>query len=65
MLKLRQSQAEYLASRASLALKPGARWYVCRRCQNNFRKGEGKSDPGQSGLGKCNQCLSQSAKPST
>ncbi len=31
--------------------------YVCRRCQANFKTGEGKADPRLRGLGKCNKCL--------
>ncbi len=31
--------------------------YVCRRCQANFKTGDGKPDPRLPGLGKCNKCL--------
>ena len=35
--------------------------YVCRRCQANFKTGEGKPDPRLRGLGKCNKCLDSAA----
>jgi hypothetical protein len=35
----------------------GVKMYVCRRCQLNFRTGEGRPDARVSGLGKCNTCL--------
>ncbi len=61
-LKLRQTQAEYTAARPSS--EPGIRpmmssskMYVCRRCQANFKTGDGKPDPRLPGLGKCNQCI--------
>jgi len=64
-MKLRRTQAEYLASRSTMtALALGARRYVCRRCQANFNKGEGKPDATAGGLGKCNLCISQLTKPS-
>ena len=60
--RLRQTQAEYSAARP--ANGPGARpmmssskMYVCRRCQANFKTGDGKPDPRLPGLGKCNKCL--------
>ncbi len=60
--KLRQTQAEYSASRP--AAEPGARpmmssskMYVCRRCHANFKTGDGKPDLRMPGLGKCNACL--------
>jgi hypothetical protein len=60
--KLRQTQAEYTAARPSNG--PGAKpmmssskMYVCRRCQANFKTGEGKPDPRLRGLGRCNSCL--------
>ena len=31
--------------------------YVCRRCQANFKTGDGKPDSRLPGLGKCNKCL--------
>jgi hypothetical protein len=34
-----------------------SKMYVCRRCQANFKTGEGKPDPRLRGLGKCNKCL--------
>ncbi len=65
-LKLRQTQAEYTAARPSG--EPGVRpmmssskMYVCRRCQANFKTGDGKPDPRLPGLGKCNACLSAAA----
>lgn len=65
-VKLRQSQAEYTAARPSA--EPGIRpmmssskMYVCRRCQANFKTGDGKPDPRLPGLGKCNACLATTA----
>lgn len=64
--KLRQTQAEYSASRP--AAEPGARtmmssskMYVCRRCHANFKTGDGKPDLRMPGLGKCNACVAASA----
>jgi hypothetical protein len=37
--------------------------YVCRRCQANFKTGNGKPDARIPGLGKCNSCLA--AGPAT
>jgi hypothetical protein len=34
-----------------------SKMYVCRRCQANFKTGDGKPDPRLPGLGKCNKCL--------
>jgi hypothetical protein len=34
-----------------------SKMYVCRRCQANFKTGDGKPDPRLRGLGKCNACL--------
>ena len=61
-LKLRQTQAEYVAARPSgePGVKPmmsSSKMYVCRRCQANFKTGDGKPDPRLPGLGKCNKCL--------
>jgi hypothetical protein len=61
-VKLRQTQAEYSAARPSAepGIKPmmsSSKMYVCRRCQANFKTGEGKPDPRLRGLGKCNKCL--------
>jgi hypothetical protein len=60
--KLRQTQAEYTAARP--ASQPGvkpmmssSKMYVCRRCQANFKTGDGKPDTRIPGLGKCNACL--------
>jgi len=65
-LKLRQTQAEYTAARPSA--EPGVRpmmssskMYVCRRCQANFKTGDGKPDPRLPGVGKCNQCIATAA----
>jgi hypothetical protein len=65
-LKLRQTQAEYTAARPGG--EPGVRpmmssskMYVCRRCQANFKTGDGKPDPRLPGLGKCNACLTAAA----
>ena len=65
-MKLRQTQAEYTAARP--ASEPGIRplmssskMYVCRRCQANFKTGDGKPDPRLPGLGKCNACLATAA----
>ena len=64
--RLRQTQAEYTA--ASPSTGPGAKpmmssskMYVCRRCQANFKTGDGKPDPRLPGLGKCNKCLATAA----
>jgi hypothetical protein len=64
--KLRQTQAEYTAARPSA--EPGVRpmmssskMYVCRRCQSNFKTGEGKPDPRIPGVGRCNQCIAAAA----
>ena len=67
--KLRQTQAEYVAARPAgePGVKPmmsSSKMYVCRRCQANFKTGDGKPDPRLPGLGKCNKCVaaqSQSA----
>ena len=61
-VKLRQTQAEYSAARPSSepGIKPmmsSSKMYVCRRCQANFKTGDGKPDPRIPGLGKCNTCL--------
>jgi hypothetical protein len=65
-MKLRQTQAEYTAARPSA--EPGVRpmmssskMYVCRRCQANFKTGDGKPDPRLPGVGKCNQCIAAAA----
>lgn len=65
-LKLRQTQAEYSAARTPV--EPGAKtmmssskMYVCRRCQANFKTGDGRPDVRMAGLGKCNACLSLAA----
>ena len=47
--KLRQTQAEYVAARPSgePGVKPmmsSSKMYVCRRCQANFKTGDGKPD---------------------
>lgn len=60
--KLRQTQAEYSAARPAgePGVKPmlsSSKMYVCRRCQANFKTGDGKPDPRLRGLGKCNACL--------
>ena len=65
-LKLRQTQAEYVAARPSgePGVKPmmsSSKMYVCRRCQANFKTGDGKPDSRLPGLGKCNKCLAQAA----
>ncbi len=64
--KLRQTQAEYSASRP--AAQPGikstmssSKMYVCRRCHANFKTGDGKPDPRMPGLGKCNACVASAA----
>ena len=61
-LKLRQTQAEYTAARpvSQAGIKPmmsSSKMYVCRRCQANFKTGDGKPDARLPGLGKCNKCL--------
>ena len=38
-----------------------SRMYVCRRCQANFKTGDGKPDLRLSGLGKCNKCIAATA----
>ena len=65
-LKLRQTQAEYVAARPSgePGVKPmmsSSKMYVCRRCQANFKTGDGKPDSRLPGLGKCNKCLAAAA----
>ena len=65
-LKLRQTQAEYVAARPSgePGVKPmmsSSKMYVCRRCQANFKTGDGKPDSRLPGLGKCNKCLAAPA----
>ncbi|HEX2539508.1 MAG TPA: hypothetical protein VHM00_00320 [Caldimonas sp.] len=65
-LKLRQTQAEYVAARPAgePGVKPmmsSSKMYVCRRCQANFKTGDGKPDSRLPGLGKCNKCLAASA----
>jgi hypothetical protein len=65
-VKFRQTQAEYSAARPSSepGIKPmmsSSKMYVCRRCQANFKTGEGKPDPRLRGLGKCNKCLDSAA----
>lgn len=60
--KLRQTQAEYTAARPSSepGLRPmmsSSKMYVCRRCQANFKTGDGKPDPRLPGVGKCNTCI--------
>lgn len=65
-LKLRQTQAEYVAARPSgePGVKPmmsSSKMYVCRRCQANFKTGDGKPDSRLPGLGKCNKCLATQA----
>ncbi len=64
--KLRQTQAEYSAARPPA--EPGAKtmmssskMYVCRRCQANFKTGDGRPDVRMAGLGKCNPCLALAA----
>ena len=64
--KLRQTQAEYTAARPApeRGVKPmmsNSRMYVCRRCQANFKTGDGKPDLRLPGLGKCNRCLAAAA----
>ena len=61
-LKLRQTQAEYVAARPSgePGVKPmmsSSKMYVCIRCHANFKTGDGKPDPRLRGLGRCNTCL--------
>ena len=65
-LKLRQTQAEYVAARPTgePGVKPmmsSSKMYVCRRCQANFKTGDGKPDSRLPGLGKCNKCLAAAA----
>jgi hypothetical protein len=65
-LKLRQTQAEYVAARPAgePGVKPmmsSSKMYVCRRCQANFKTGDGKPDARLPGLGKCNKCLATQA----
>jgi hypothetical protein len=60
--RLRQTQAQYVAARpaAQPGIKPmmsSSKMYVCRRCQANFKTGDGKPDARLPGLGKCNACL--------
>jgi hypothetical protein len=47
-----------------LRVKPmmsSSKMYVCRRCQANFKTGDGKPDSRLPGLGKCNKCLAAQA----
>jgi len=65
--KLRQTQAEYTAARPApeRGIKPmmsNWRMYVCRRCQANFKTGDGKPDLRLPGLGKCNRCLAAASE---
>jgi hypothetical protein len=65
--KLRQTQAEYVAARPAgePGVKPmmsSSKMYVCRRCQANFKTGDGKPDARLPGLGKCNKCLAAAAQ---
>ncbi|MGZ5713449.1 MAG: hypothetical protein ACXWIG_04765 [Caldimonas sp.] len=65
-LKLRQTQAEYVAARPAgePGVKPmmsSSKMYVCRRCPANFKTGDGKPDSRLPGLGKCNKCLATAA----
>ena len=65
-IKLRQTQAEYSAARPSSepGIKPmmsSSKMYVCRRCQANFKTGDGRPDVRMAGLGKCNPCLALAA----
>lgn len=65
-LKLRQTQAEYVAARPAgePGVKPmmsSSKMYVCRRCQANFKTGDGKPDSRLPGLGKCNKCIATAA----
>ncbi len=60
--RLRQTQAEYSAARpnsgpGSRPMMSSSKMYVCRKCQANFKTGDGKPDPRLPGLGKCNKCL--------
>lgn len=59
--KLRQTHAEYSAARPTTEpdrkMLAGVKMYVCRRCQSNFRTGEGKADARTPGLGRCEACL--------
>ena len=41
-----------------------SKMYVCRRCQANFKTGDGKPDARLPGLGKCNKCLADAAAAS-
>ncbi len=64
--KLRQTQAEYSAARppaepGAKAMMSSSKMYVCRRCQANFKTGDGRPDVRMAGLGKCNPCLAQAA----
>ena len=49
--KLRQSQAEYQAARlssewgTSRSMMSSTKMYVCRKCQANFKTGEGQPHP--------------------
>lgn len=64
--KLRQTQAEYSAARppvehAAKTMMSSSKMYVCRRCQANFKTGDGRPDARMAGLGKCNPCLALAA----
>jgi len=68
--KLRQTQAEYSAARppaepGAKAMMSSSKMYVCRRCQANFKTGDGRPDVRMAGLGKCNACLSMAAAAAT
>ena len=63
--KLRQTQAEYCAARPASSIDKkrltATKMYVCRRCQANFRTGEGQPDLRIPGLGRCLKCLPATA----
>ena len=64
--KLRQTQAEYSAARPPVehgakTMMSSSKMYVCRRCQANFKTGDGRPDVRMAGLGKCNPCLALAA----
>ena len=57
-LKLRQTQAGEPGVKPMMS---SSKMYVCRRCQANFKTGDGKPDSRLPGLGKCNKCLAAAA----
>ena len=56
-LKYKPSEPPVAPERGVKPMMSNSRMYVCRRCQANFKTGDGKPDARLPGLGKCNKCL--------